>query len=137
MKRIVFTLVAALFGCGAAAAPALAQAPGPLRPAGASGPLGNEQLSDEHLVTRFGYPTRVFKIRTGPGKRFRSFARLRFYTEDRAPENYLILRSQLDSKGKPWLNIRVPRRPNGSKGWVPATGRRRRPCSRRQLSAKV
>ena len=126
MKRILFSLAAVLFGCGAAAAPALAQAPGPLRPAGATGPLGNEQLSDERLVTRFGYPRRVFKIRTGPGKRFRSFARLRFYTEDRAPENYLILRSQLDFKGKPWLNIRVPRRPNGSKGWVPASALRMR-----------
>jgi hypothetical protein len=126
MKRFLFSLAAATCGYGGLAAPAQADAPAPLRAVGVKGPLGNERLSDERLVTRFGYPTRLYKIRSGPGRRFASVGRLRFYTEDRAPENYLILRSQLDFKGRPWLNIRVPRRPNGSKGWVPASALRMR-----------
>jgi hypothetical protein len=126
MKRVIFSLAVALFGYGSVSDPARADAPGPLRAVGVKGPLGNERLSDERLVTRFGYPTRLYKVRSGPGRRFRSVGRLRFYTEDRAPENYLILRSQLDLKGRPWLNIRVPRRPNGSKGWVPAGALRMR-----------
>ena len=52
---------------------------------------------------------------------------LRFLTEDNAPENYLVLRSKLGRGGHAWLQLRLPRRPNGSKGWVPrnALGRLR------------
>jgi len=126
MKRIAFNLTAAMLSCSVAASSASADGPGSLRAAGATGPPGDERLSDERLLTRIGYPARNYKIRSGPGKRFRSVGHLRFYTEDRAPENYLVLRSRLDIAGKPWLNIRVPRRPNGSKGWVPASSLRMR-----------
>ena len=126
MKRIAFNLTAAMLSCSVAASSASADGPGSLRAAGATGPPGDERLSDERLLTRIGDPARNYKIRSGPGKRFRSVCRLRFYTEDRAPENYLVLRSRLDIAGKPWLNIRVPRRPNGSKGWVPASSLRMR-----------
>jgi hypothetical protein len=102
-----------------AAAPAAAQGPGAVRAPDAKGPLGNERLSDERTVTRVGYPRRVFKVRSGPGRNHRTIAMLRFYTEDNAPENYLVLRSKLGRRGHPWLQIRIPRRPNGSKGWVP------------------
>ena len=98
------------------ATPAAADAP---RDPAAKGKLGDERLSDERTVTRIGWPTRVFKIRSGPGRTYRTVDKLRFYTEDRAPENYLVLRSKLAEDGRPWLEIRVPRRPNGSKGWVP------------------
>ena len=101
------------------AAPAAAQSPGPVRPPGASGPLGDERLSDERTVTRIGYPQRQFKVRSGPGRHHHTIAMLRFYTEDNAPENYLVLRSKLGRGGHPWLEIRLPQRPNGSKGWVP------------------
>jgi hypothetical protein len=124
--RISLCLAAAALGCGAAAAPALADSPGPLRAAGVTGPLGDERLSDERTLTRFGYPTRKYKIRSGPAKTYRTVGRLRFYTEDMAPENYLVLRSKLGPGGRPWLNIRVPKRPNGSKGWVPARALRLR-----------
>jgi hypothetical protein len=117
MKRTLTFLTAALLL--AATAPAAAQSPGPLRPPDATGKLGNERLSDERTVTRVGYPNRIHKVRSGPGRQHRTIATLRFYTEDRAPENYLILRSKLGRGGHPWLQIRLPRRPNGSKGWVP------------------
>ena len=115
-------LIAAL---AAAAAPAPAAAaevpgPGPLRAAGVHGPFGHERLSNERTVTRIGWPTLLYRIRSGPGKRHRVIGKLRFYTEDRAPENYLVLRSTIGPKRRPWLQIRIPQRPNGSKGWVPA-----------------
>lgn len=109
------------------AAPAGANAPSsrdaggaPLRPAGTTGPLGDERLSDETTLTRIGWPQRPHPIRTAPRRDARRIGRLRFFTEDRAPENYLVLRSALDARGKPWLHIRLPRRPNGATGWVPA-----------------
>ena len=85
----------------------------------AKGKLGDERLSDEKTLTRIGWPMRIFKVRSGPGTTYRTVDKLRFYTEDGAPENYLVLRSKLDAKKRPWLQIRIPRRPNGSKGWVP------------------
>ena len=103
----------------ATAAPAVADSPGPLRPAGATGRLGDERLSDERTVSRVGRPTRIYKIRSGPGRHHHTIGMLRFLTEDNAPEIYLVLRSKLGRNGHPWLQIRVPRRPNGSKGWVP------------------
>jgi hypothetical protein len=101
------------------AAPAAADAP-PLRAAGAGGPLGEERLSDERTVTRVGFPQRLSRIRAEPRKHARTIGHLRFYTEDRAPENYVVLRATRDRKDHPWLQIRVPKRPNGSTGWVPA-----------------
>ena len=70
-------------------------------------------------MTRIGYPARIHKIRSGPGRQHHTIGMLRFYTEDRAPENYLVLRSQRGRGGHAWVQIRIPRRPNGSKGWVP------------------
>jgi L,D-transpeptidase catalytic domain len=120
-------LLAAALGLAATAAPAMADSPGPLRPPGVKGPLGNERLSDERTVTRVGRPSRIFKIRSGPGRHHHTVGMLRFLTEDNAPEIYLVLRSKLGRNGHPWLQIRIPRRPNGSKGWVPrsALGRLR------------
>jgi hypothetical protein len=117
MLRLLLPFAAALVLVSAA--PAAADGPGPLRPPGVKGPLGNERLSDERTVTRMGRPARIYKIRAGPGRHHRTVGKLRFLTEDRAPENYLVLRSKLGRHEQPWLQIRVPRRPNGSKGWVP------------------
>jgi len=125
MRRILLLpLLGALLW---AAAPAAADSSGPVRPADAKGPLGDERLSDERTVTRVGLPSRIYKVRSGPGRQYRTIAMLRFLTEDNAPERYLVLRSKLGRGGHPWLQIRIPRRPNGSKGWVPrhALGRLR------------
>jgi hypothetical protein len=126
-KPTVILLAASLCVPAATAAPAFAgEDPGPLRAAGVKGPWGNERLSDEETLSRFGYPTMKYKVRSGPARHFHTIARLRFYTEDNAPENYLVLRSKLGPNDKPWFNIRIPRRPNGSKGWVPAAALRLR-----------
>ena len=119
MKRAFFVTAAAFCASGLMSTTARADDPGPLRAAGVKGPLGDERLSDESTLTRFGYPAMRYKVRTGPGRHYRTVDRLRFYTEDRAPENYIVLRSKIGANGKPWLEIRLPKRPNGSKGWVP------------------
>ena len=124
MRRVLVAFTSAAIGCGATAASALAD--GPVRAAGVKGPLGDERLSDEETVTRIGFPTNRYKVRSGPARSYRTVSRLRYYTEDNAPENYLVLRSKLGPNGKPWLNIRLPQRPNGRTGWVPAPAMRMR-----------
>jgi hypothetical protein len=121
------SLLLAALGLAASAAPAAADGPGPLREPGVTGPLGDEKLSNERTVTRIGRPARIYKVRSGPGRHHRTIAKLRFVTEDNAPESYLVLRSKLVRGKHPWLEIRLPQRPNGSKGWVPraALGRLR------------
>jgi hypothetical protein len=91
----------------------------PLRPKSATGPLGNETLSNETTLSRWAYTNLPSRVRVRPDKQARSFTRLHWDTEDGPPEVYLVLRSRLDAHGRPWLKIRVPGRPNGRTGYVP------------------
>lgn len=111
--------------CGACAAlaafaltPASAHAREPVRPAKASGPLGNERLSDERLLSRNATAVHRARIRVSPRPDSRSLARLRHRTEDGLPEPYPVLRSRRRGD-RVWIQVRVPGRPNGRKGWVP------------------
>jgi hypothetical protein len=90
----------------------------PLRAAEVSGPYGDEKLSDELKVTRWAVAIRKAPIRAFAG-RGREVTRLRYYTEDHFDETYIVLRSHVREDGKVWLQVRVPGRPNGRKGWVP------------------
>jgi L,D-transpeptidase catalytic domain len=104
----------ALAGAGAASVHAAA-APAPLPPAS---PPDAVKLSDEQLVTRWGYPERRAVVRSRPSAAARRITRLRLLTEDRFPELYVVLSRWVDPSGNAWLQIRVPRRPNGTTGWV-------------------
>lgn len=77
-------------------------------------------LSNETTVTRWANPNDVYPIRTEPTTSARTITKLRFLTEDAQPEVYLVLDGKLDAAGDPWLHIRIPMRPNGKTGWVPA-----------------
>jgi lipoprotein-anchoring transpeptidase ErfK/SrfK len=77
-------------------------------------------LSDEQRLTRWAHANEQTPIRTAPRTTAHSITRLRFFTEDRRPEVYLVLDGILDARRNPWLHIRIPRRPNGERGWVPA-----------------
>jgi len=77
-------------------------------------------LSDELRVTRWANATTASPIRTAPTTTARTITRLRFETEDRFPEVYLVLDGLVDAAGVTWLHIRIPMRPNGRTGWVPA-----------------
>jgi len=47
--------------------------------------------------------------------------RLKTRTPDKTDELVLVLASTTDAAGNEWLQVRLPIRPNGSKGWVPAS----------------
>ncbi len=57
-------------------------------------------------------------IRWLPTSHARKITRTHFLTEDGFPEVYPILRSWRDSNLHTWLEVRIPMRPNGRKGWV-------------------
>lgn len=115
IRRLLLTLLTvALLGLPAAAA---AGAP-PLKPARDTAPLGDETLSNEKTVTRWGHTNLLGVIRKAPSSRSRTVGRLRWNTEDGLPEVYLVLESRLDDNFAVWLKIRIPKRPNGGVGWV-------------------
>ena len=89
-----------------------------VRPAGATRPLGSEQLSNERTLTRWAHPVRLVPIRARPKWRSSRRAELRALTEDGVPEVYLALRSRRAAKGRVWIRVRIPGRPNGRAGWV-------------------
>ena len=98
---------------------ALADSPGPLRAAGASGTLGDERLSDERTadarrLSRTG-STRSARAPARPTARSASCAG----TPRTARRRTTSCCAPSAAARAAWLQIRVPRRPNGSKGWVP------------------
>ena len=79
------------------------------------------RLSDERAYTRTAEARRAAPIRVAPRGSARAIGRLRYWTEDRFPEVYLLLRQRVDKAGTVWVRLRVPGRPNGRTGWVPAS----------------
>jgi hypothetical protein len=77
-----------------------------------------ERLSNEKTLSRWAHPNDRAPVRRAPNGSARVITRLRFLTEDRRPEIYLALRRTWDRSGQEWVKIRLPRRPNGSTGWV-------------------
>jgi hypothetical protein len=75
-------------------------------------------LSDERSTTRWAHAQETGRILAEPHRGARSIARLRFLTEDKVAEVYLVLDGRVASDGGRWLHIRVPGRPNGRTGWV-------------------
>jgi hypothetical protein len=113
----MFSIAGCLVALGAIGAASVhAAAPAPLPP---GSPPDAQKLSDERLETRWAYPQRRAVVYSRPSGRARKVTRLRLLTEDRFPELYVVLSRWVDPAGNTWLRIRLPRRPNGSKGWVP------------------
>jgi L,D-transpeptidase catalytic domain len=113
-RRLLTLLLAALVTPAAASA----AADPPLREKGDRSPLGNERLSNERTLTRWAHTNLIGKIRTKPSRHGKTIAKLRWNTEDGLPEVYVVLQSRLDADDRVWLQIRIPGRPNGRKGWV-------------------
>lgn len=76
------------------------------------------RLSDERKVTRWAHPEWRAPVRPRPDGMSPTKARLRYDTEDGLQEVYVALRSYRHPDGSEWVQIRLPRRPNGQKGWV-------------------
>ena len=89
-----------------------------LPPAFAPAARADEVLSNESTLSRWAHANVTAKIRARPSAKARTLARLRYQTEDGPPEVYPVLRSRR-VKGALWLQVRIPERPNGHKGWVP------------------
>jgi len=101
---------AALAALSAGAAPPLAAA---ARPAGMP-------LSNETTVTWWAHPGWPAAVRIRPAAGAPVRGRLRMDTEDGFPEVYVALRTAVGPKGRAWYEVRLPTRPNGMTGWVPA-----------------
>jgi hypothetical protein len=88
-------------------------------PAPAPAPRRRDQvLSDERTLSRWAHADIVAPIYSRPALNARRISRLRWYTEDGFPEVYLLLRSHFDARGRQWIKLRIPMRPNGRVGWV-------------------
>ena len=123
--RRIFAVLALLAGL-VALAPTSAVAAGTVVPASVADPLLDFDepdtslvLSDEVRVTRWAHATETSPIRSAPRTTARTITRLRFKTEDKYDEVYLVLDGKVDADGQQWLRIRIPMRPNGRTGWVP------------------
>jgi hypothetical protein len=88
-------------------------------PAAAAAPR-DPRLSDERTFTRSAGALREAIVRRAPYAASKPVARLHRRTEDGFPEVYLLLREDVRASGRRWIRIRVPGRPNGRTGWVPA-----------------
>jgi L,D-transpeptidase-like protein len=115
MLGLAAALVAAAGAGGvtaaAAAAAGVAEAPGPPPGAGV-------RLSDETTLSRYAYARTAAPVRRTLTAASPRAGRLRFETEDGFPEPYLLLRSAVDERGREWVKVRLPQRPNGRTGWV-------------------
>jgi lipoprotein-anchoring transpeptidase ErfK/SrfK len=95
---------------------------------------GSVRLSDERTLSRYAYATVRAPVYRTPSAASPLAGRLRFQTEDGFAEPYLLLRTTVDDLGRQWVQLRVPRRPNGRTGWVPRTSLSRFHAVRTQLT---
>jgi hypothetical protein len=110
-----------------------APVPAPAPPAGPAPPSSSDpaprkgkkrrlprsvRLSDEFRRSRWAYVLRPTIARSRPSRRGRRLRRLRTRTEDGTPEVVLALRKRVGRDGKAWVRVRLPMRPNNTKGWV-------------------
>ena len=77
------------------------------------------RLSNERTLSRWAHPANIANIYSRHSARSKVVGRLRFFTEDGFPEVYLLLEEWTSADGREWVHIRIPKRPNGRKGWVP------------------
>ncbi len=112
------TLAAGVRAAGLALAAAAAVAV-PAAPASAAPRAVFTRLSNLHTSTRWAYPSEAALIRASPSPRSRALGRLRFLTIDEQAYLYVVLASARVGHGREWLQVEVPARPNGERGWVP------------------
>ncbi len=75
-------------------------------------------LSNERTFTTWAHPVEEAPIRARPVPGSHVLARTHLATEDGFPEVYLLLSSFTDAKGREWIKVRIPGRPNGRVGWL-------------------
>ncbi|HEX3510543.1 MAG TPA: L,D-transpeptidase [Solirubrobacteraceae bacterium] len=75
-------------------------------------------LSNERTKTTWANPSDELPIYTQPESHGRVIAHTHLLTEDGFAEVYLLLSCRVDAKGRAWIKLRIPGRPNGRVGWV-------------------
>lgn len=76
-------------------------------------------LSNLKTLTRWAYPQAAADARQFPSAHARVVGHLHFLTSDGQAEVYVALRSYTVG-AQTWVEVPLPGRPNGRKGWVPA-----------------
>jgi hypothetical protein len=76
-------------------------------------------LSNLKTLSRWAYPQAASAAHASPSAHSRVVGRLHFLTEDGQAEVYMALRSY-SAGNRSWIQVTLPRRPNGVTGWVPA-----------------
>ena len=102
----------------AAPPPAAPAAPAPAAPRPPQ-PATPTILSNERTSTMWAHSLQEVSIRARPLAGSRTVGRTHLATEDGFPEVYLLLASVTDARGRSWVQVRIPARPNGRTGWVP------------------
>jgi lipoprotein-anchoring transpeptidase ErfK/SrfK len=77
-------------------------------------------LSNERSFTRWAHPRTTGAIRAEPLSAARAVGQLHLRTEEDLPEVYLLQQQVTTASGASWVKLRIPARPNGASGWVPA-----------------
>jgi hypothetical protein len=86
--------------------------------AASKSPAAHVQLSNETTLTRWAYAVTRGGSYSQPSSKARRVGPLRFRTEDGFPEVYVVLASVQDDRGRTWVRLRIPQRPNNVTGWA-------------------
>jgi lipoprotein-anchoring transpeptidase ErfK/SrfK len=70
--------------------------------------------------TFFAFVDRAVAAHAQPKGSARTVGRLKTRTGDQTDELVLVLASTTDEQDRTWYQVRMPIRPNGTRGWVPA-----------------
>jgi hypothetical protein len=79
-----------------------------------------ENLYKPGRLTYYAFVDKPTEAHSQPKASAHVVGRLKTSTPDKTDELVLVLASTTDAQGNEWLRVRLPIRPNGSKGWVPA-----------------
>ncbi len=90
----------------------------PASASAAAKPAASVRLTDGRTFAHWAHPEHRASVRRSPSHTARRVARIHYLTEDGFPEVYPVLRRFTDSERRTWLQIVVPMRPRGRKGWV-------------------
>jgi hypothetical protein len=86
--------------------------------AASESPAAHVQLSNEMTLTRWAYAVTRGGAYSRPSSKARRVGSLRFRTEDGFPDVYVVLASVQDDRGRTWVRLRLPQRPNNVTGWA-------------------
>jgi hypothetical protein len=70
-------------------------------------------------ATYFAFVDQAVAAHAQPKDSARTVGRLKTHTPDKTDELVLVLASTTDEQDRTWYRVRLPIRPNGTKGWVP------------------